>query len=93
MLLLGNQKVYLNLKFYHYMVLVLSKTKHFRCKIGMQLNNTSLVVKQNNYTTKIVDVCIVYDFDNWPNNALRNFALKNYLFVATSIIKNSDKEK
>ena len=59
----------------------------------MQLNNTSLVVKQNNYTTKIVDVCIVYDFDNWPNNALRNFALKNYLFVATSIIKNSDKEK
>ena len=53
----------------------------------MQFNNTSLAVEQNNYTTQIVDVCIVYDFDNWPNNALQNFTLKNCLLDATSIIK------
>ena len=42
---------------------------------------------------KIVHFCIVYDWDIWPKILLRNFTLKNYLFGATIIVKNSDKEK
>ena len=42
---------------------------------------------------KIAHFCIVYDWDIWPKILLRNFTLKNYLFGATIIVKNSDKEK
>ena len=43
--------------------------------------------------TKIVNVYIVYDLDAWPKIPLRNFTMKNCLFGATSIVKNSDKER
>ena len=36
---------------------------------------------------------IVYDLAAWPRNATNNFKFKNCLFVATNIVKNSDKEK
>ena len=51
----------------------------------MQFNNTPLVIEQNNYTTKNVNVYIVYDLNNWPKIPLRNFRLKNCLFRATNI--------
>ena len=53
----------------------LPNIKYFRNKIGIQFNNTPLVVEQNNYATKIVNVCIVYDLDNWLKILLRNFTL------------------
>ena len=59
----------------------------------MQFNDTPLVVEQNNYATKIVNTFIVYDLDNLPKIPLRNFALKNCLFGATNIAKNSYKSK
>ena len=43
--------------------------------------------------TKIVNVYIVYDVDAWPRNPTNNFKFKNWLFGATNIVKNSDKEK
>ena len=43
--------------------------------------------------TKVLNVYIVYDLDAWPKIPLRNFTLKNCLFGATNIVKNSDKEK
>ena len=52
----------------------------------MEFNNTPVVVEQKNYTTKIVNVYIVYDLDNWPNVPLRNFTIKNCLFGATTIM-------
>ena len=52
-----------------------------------------LAVEQNNYLRKIVNVYIVYDLDAWPRNHTNNFEFKNCLFGATSIVKNSDKEK
>ena len=52
-----------------------------------------LAVVQNNYTTKVVNALIVYVLDTWPNNPLRDFTLYNCLFVATSVLKNSDKDK
>ena len=41
-------------------------TRYFGHKIGIQFNNTPLVVEQNNYTTTIVNIFIVYDLGNWP---------------------------
>ena len=49
-----------------------------------------MVIKQNNYASKIVNIYIVYD---WPKNSIRIFSLKSRLFGATNIVKNSDKEK
>ena len=67
--------------------------EYFENKIGIQFNNTPLVVEKNNYTTKIVNVYIVYDLDNWPKSPLRNFTIKNCLFGATISVKHNDKEK
>ena len=49
---------------------------NFGEKIALQPNYTLLAVEQNNYATKIVNICIVYDLDNWPKNPLRKFTLK-----------------
>ena len=54
-------------------------------RMGTKFDNDFLAVEQNNY--------IFYDSDNWPNNPLRNFTLKNSFFGATSIVKNNEKEK
>ena len=42
---------------------------------------------------RIVNVYISYDLDASPRSPSNNFKFKNCLFGATSIIKNSDKEK
>ena len=57
-----------------------------------QINNTPLVIEQNNYATKIVNVYIFYDLDNWPKNLRRNFTLKDCLFGSTNIVKDNVKE-
>ena len=36
-----------------------------------------LAVKQNNYTSKIINVYIVCDLDVWSRNPTKNFKLKN----------------
>ena len=59
----------------------------------MQFDYTPLVVEQNNYTKETVNVYIVYDLDYWPKIPLRKFTLKNCLFGATNILRNSDREK
>ena len=43
--------------------------------------------------TKILNIYIVYDLDTWRRNPPHNFKFTNCLFGATSIVKNSDKEK
>ena len=62
-------------------------------RIETKLDKDLLAVEQNNYLSKIVNVYIVYDLDAWPRNPTNNFKFKNCLFGATSIVKNSDKEK
>ena len=71
----------------------LPDVKYFSNKIGIQFNNIPLNIEQNNYTTRIVNVYIVCDLDNWPKNPLRNFTLKNCFFGSTNIVKDNDKEK
>ena len=63
--------------------------KYFGRKIGLQFNNSVLVVEQNNYATKIVNAYIVYEFGSWQ----RIFHKDKYLFGVTSIVKNNDKSK
>ena len=67
--------------------------KLYKYRIGIKFNEDSLAAEQNNYLTKIVSVYIVYDLAAWPRNPANNFNLKNCLFGATIIGKNSDKEK
>ena len=59
--------------------------------MGIKYDKDLLAVEQNNYLTNIVNVYIVCDLDAWPKIPLRNFTLKNCLFGATNIVKNSDK--
>ena len=47
------------------MVIFLPYVKYFGNKIGIHLSNTFLVIEQINYAKRVVDVYIVYDFDNW----------------------------
>ena len=58
----------------------------------MKFDKDPLAVEQNNYLTNILNVYIVYDLDAWPRNPTNNFKFRNFLFGATSITKNSDKE-
>ena len=59
----------------------------------MKFDKDPWALEQNDYLTKIVNVYIVYDLDACPRNLTNHFKFKNFLFRATSIVKNSDKEK
>ena len=67
--------------------------KQFGYKIGRQINNTSLVVDQNNYASKFVNAYIVYHLDNWPKTLRNKFTVKIWLFGATIVVRSSDKSK
>ena len=73
MLLVGNQKKYIRLNLLH-------NIRRFKYKIEIQFNKSVLVGEQNNYATKIVNACIMYDSDNWSKNPLNSFKLKTCLF-------------
>ena len=62
-------------------------------KIEIQFNKSISVEEPNNYVTKIVNAFITCDLDNRPKILLKNCKLKNCLFGATNITKNSDKSK
>ena len=36
---------------------------------------------------------VIYELDAWPKIPVDHFKLKNFLYGATDIMKNSDKEK
>ena len=57
----------------------LNSTKLSGYRTGRKFNNRLLVVEQNNYKIKIVNVYIMYDF-------------QNCLFGATNILKNNVKD-
>ena len=61
--------------------------------MGIKFEKDPLAVEQKNYASKIVNVYIVYDLYAWSRNTSNNFKFKNCLFEATSVVKNSDKEK
>ena len=71
----------------------MNSTKLSGYRTGIKFNNSVLVVEQNNYASKIVNVYIVCDEDTWPKNPLNNFTLKKCLFGTANIAKNNVKEK
>ena len=93
MFLGGNQREYFNSKLKPLNTAFLRNIKISEYRIVIKFDKEPLVIEQNNYLTKIVNVYIVYDLDAWPKILLRNFTLKNCLFGATNIVNNSDKEK
>ena len=58
------------------MVIFLPYVKYFGNKIGIHLSNTFLVIEQINYAKRVVDVYIVYDFDNWLKKSPKKFYTK-----------------
>ena len=54
--------------------------KYFEHKIEIRFNYTPLIVEQNSYTTKTVNVYIVYDLDYLPENSNQKLYNKK-LFV------------
>ena len=70
----------------------LDTTKLFGYKMRVRFDKDLLVVAQNNYLSKIVNVYIVYDLDTWPKIPLGNFTKRNCLFGATTVVKNCDKK-
>ena len=71
----------------------LHSIKLFEYRMGIKFDKDPLAVEQNNCATRIVNVYILHEFDTWPEVPLNNFKLKNCLFTATNIVKNSAKEK
>ena len=61
-------------------------------RIGIKFDKDLLVAEENNGLSKVVHVYIVFDLDACPRNPNNNFKFKNWLFGATNIVKNSDKE-
>ena len=61
--------------------------------MGMKFGKNPLAVERNSYLNKNVNVCIVYDLDAWPKIPRRNIAIKNCLFGATGVVKNSNNKK
>ena len=45
--------------------------------MGTKIDKYHLAVQQNNYSSKIVNVYIVYELDTYPRNPTNNFKFKN----------------
>ena len=52
----------------------------------IKFDKDPLDLGQNNYLTKIVNVYIVYDLNDWPKDSTNNFKFKNCLLGATNIV-------
>ena len=61
--------------------------------MSIKFDKHPLAIEQSNCLTKIVNVYIVYDLNDWPKYPINNLKFKNCLFGATNIVKNNDKEK
>ena len=59
----------------------------------IDFHKNPFAVEHNNYFTKIANVCIIYDLDDWSRNPTNIFKFKTYLFGATKVVKNNDKGK
>ena len=56
----------------------------------MQFNYSPLVAEKNNYSPKMKNSYIAYNFNNRLSNPANNFMAKNCLYGATNITKHSD---
>ena len=73
MSLVGNQKGYLILNLSHYNLLSYVKLSEYITE--MKFDKDPLVVEQNNYSTKTVNVYIVHNLHAWPRNNYKQFQI------------------
>ena len=66
--------------------------KLFEYGMRIKFDKDPLAVEQNNCASKIIS-CVVYLLDSWPRNPTINFKFEDFLFGATSVVKDSNKEK
>ena len=83
----SESKGYIVLLFLQNILIYLRSIKSFDSKIETES------CRSTNYSIKIVNAFIVNELNTWPKNMLGNFTLKRFLFSATNILKNSDKDK
>ena len=65
--LVGSPKEYILLNLSHYL-----QHNIFEYKMVVKCDEVPLVLEQNKYFTKIVNVYIVYDIEAWPKNTTNN---------------------
>ena len=60
----------------------------------LRFNYSVLVLKSSSllYRKFILNVYIVFELDKWPHNLTNKFTLKDCLFGAFKLIRNSDKK-
>ena len=73
MSLVGNQRGYLILNLSHYNLLFYIKLSEYITE--MKFDKDPLVVEENNYSTKTVNVWIVYDLNACPRNNYKQFQI------------------
>ena len=71
----------------------LNRIKPSGYRTGIKFDKDLLVAEENNGLSRLVHVYIVFDLDASLRNPNKNSKFKNWLFGATNIVKNSDKEK
>ena len=55
-------------------------------RMGIKFDKDPLVIEQNNYTNRIINVYIVYDLDAWPRNPTNNFKFKNCVVTVLLVL-------
>ena len=58
-----------------------------------KFDKDSLAVEQSNYLNKVLNDYIFYELNGLPINPTNNLKFKSWLFGATNIVQNSNKEK
>ena len=63
-------------------------------RLAFEFSNSVIAQKNITHTcSKHISLYIVHEIDNWPRNLLNNFILKNCLFGAVKIARNTVKRK
>ena len=91
MFVIGNQREYLILYLKSLYTAFLHSVKPSKYRIGIKIDEDLLAVEKK-CLTKTVNTSIVSDLHAWPGNPTKNSKFKNWLFVATNVVKINDKE-
>ena len=64
-------------------------------RVILKFNNFALVQKSSPSLCSnfILNLCIVYELNNWPRNPTNSFSLKNCLFGTVKLVRNAIKNK
>ena len=93
MFLVENQRKHLFLNLSNYILISCIAKKLSGYTIGIKMDKYPSAIEKSNYSTKIINVYILYHLDAWPRKPTNNFKFKNCLLCPVNVLKNSDKGK